>query len=69
MAGLERDTPAVTALTLHQASRVLEIGFADGTSGPLVGGAILGRLHQIVATWQLSQRAAATPAPGPEDEP
>jgi DUF971 family protein len=32
MAGLERDTPAVTALTLHQASRVLEIGFADGNA-------------------------------------
>ena len=30
MAGLAPDTPAVTALTLHQASRVLEIGFADG---------------------------------------
>ena len=32
MAGLESDTPAVTALTLHQASRVLEIGFADGNA-------------------------------------
>ena len=31
MAGLEPDTPAVTALTLHQASRALEIGFADGS--------------------------------------
>ena len=31
MAGLEPDTPAVTALTLHQASRTLEIGFADGS--------------------------------------
>ena len=30
MAGLQSDTPAVTALTLHQASRVLEIGFGDG---------------------------------------
>jgi DUF971 family protein len=30
MAGLEHDTPAATALTLHQASRVLEVGFADG---------------------------------------
>ena len=43
---------------------------AHGTaSGPLVGGVILGRVHQLVATWQLSQRAAAAPAPGPEDEP
>ena len=32
MAGLAPDTPAVTALTLHQASRVLEIGFDDGSS-------------------------------------
>jgi len=31
MAGLEPDSPAPTALTLHQASRVLEIGFADGS--------------------------------------
>ena len=31
MAGLERNTPAVTALTLHQASRLLEIGFDDGS--------------------------------------
>ena len=31
MAGLEPGTPAVTALTLHQASRVLEVGFADGS--------------------------------------
>jgi DUF971 family protein len=31
MAGLEPDTPAPTALTLHQASRVLEICFADGS--------------------------------------
>ena len=31
MAGLEPNTPAVTALTLHQASRALEIGFADGS--------------------------------------
>ena len=30
MAGLTPDTPAPTALTLHQASRVLEIDFADG---------------------------------------
>lgn len=38
-------------------------------SGPLVGGAILGRLRQLTATWQLGVRAAAVPAPGPEDEP
>ncbi len=31
MAGLEPDTPAPTAITLHQTSRVLEIGFADGS--------------------------------------
>jgi len=31
MAGLEAGTPAPTALTLHQASRVLEVGFADGS--------------------------------------
>lgn len=31
MAGLTPDTPAPTALTLHQASRVLEVGFADGS--------------------------------------
>jgi DUF971 family protein len=30
MAGLTPDTPAPTSLTLHQASRVLEVGFADG---------------------------------------
>ena len=30
MAGLERDTPQPTALTVHQASRVLEVAFADG---------------------------------------
>jgi DUF971 family protein len=30
MAGLEPSTPAPTALTVHQASRVLEVGFADG---------------------------------------
>ena len=30
MAGLDPNTPAPTALTLHQASRVLEVGFADG---------------------------------------
>jgi penicillin-binding protein 2 len=38
-------------------------------SGPLVGGAIFGRLRQLTATWQLGVRAAAAPAPGPEDEP
>ena len=30
MAGLTKDTPIPTALTLHQASRVLEIAFDDG---------------------------------------
>jgi DUF971 family protein len=30
MAGLQQDTPRPTALTLHQASRVLEVGFEDG---------------------------------------
>jgi len=30
MAGLTHDTPMPTALTVHQQSRVLEIGFADG---------------------------------------
>ncbi len=30
MAGLKKDTPAPASLTLHGASRVLEIGFADG---------------------------------------
>lgn len=30
MAGLERDTPQPTALTVHQASRVLEVSFDDG---------------------------------------
>jgi DUF971 family protein len=30
MAGLQQDTPRPTALTLHQASRVLEVGFDDG---------------------------------------
>ena len=32
MAGLRPGTPAPTALTLHQASRVLEVGFADGST-------------------------------------
>lgn len=32
MAGLERDTPKPTALTVHQASRVLEVAFSDGAS-------------------------------------
>ena len=32
MAGLTPDSPAPTALTLHQASRVLEVGFADGST-------------------------------------
>jgi Gamma-butyrobetaine hydroxylase-like, N-terminal len=31
MAGLDPGTPAATALTLHQASRMLEVGFADGS--------------------------------------
>jgi DUF971 family protein len=31
MAGLQQDTPRPTALTLHQASRVLEVGFDDGS--------------------------------------
>ncbi len=30
MAGLTRDTPTPTALTVHQASRVLEVAFDDG---------------------------------------
>ena len=30
MAGLTRETPTPTALTVHQASRVLEIHFSDG---------------------------------------
>jgi len=30
MAGLERDTPQPTALTVHQASKVLEVAFDDG---------------------------------------
>jgi DUF971 family protein len=30
MAGLERDSPTPTALTVHQSSRVLEIAFDDG---------------------------------------
>jgi DUF971 family protein len=32
MAGLTKDAPTPTALTVHQASRVLEIGFSDGRS-------------------------------------
>jgi DUF971 family protein len=32
MPGLERDPPQPTALTVHQASRVLEVAFADGAS-------------------------------------
>ena len=31
MAGLDRDTPTPTALTVHQASRVLEVAFSDGS--------------------------------------
>jgi DUF971 family protein len=30
MAGLSRDTPTPTALTLHQQSRTLEVSFSDG---------------------------------------
>jgi DUF971 family protein len=30
MAGLTQDTPKPTSLTVHQASRVLEVGFDDG---------------------------------------
>lgn len=30
MAGLDKDTPTPTALTVHQTSRVLEIAFSDG---------------------------------------
>jgi len=32
MAGLDRSTPSPTALTVHQASRVLEVSFDDGAS-------------------------------------
>jgi DUF971 family protein len=32
MAGLDRDTPQPTSLTVHQASRVLEIAFDDGAA-------------------------------------
>ena len=32
MAGLRSDTPSPQALTLHGASRVLEIGFSDGST-------------------------------------
>ena len=32
MAGLNNDTPRPTALTVHQATRVLEISFDDGAS-------------------------------------
>lgn len=32
MAGLQADTPSPTALTVHQQSRVLEIGFSDGSA-------------------------------------
>jgi DUF971 family protein len=30
MAGLKQDTPTPTAITVHQQSRVLEVGFSDG---------------------------------------
>lgn len=30
MAGLQADTPSPVAITLHQQSRVMEIGFSDG---------------------------------------
>lgn len=32
MAGLDKDTPIPTALTVHQQSRVLEISYADGAN-------------------------------------
>jgi DUF971 family protein len=32
MAGLEPNTPIPTEIKLHQTSRVMELGFADGTS-------------------------------------
>jgi DUF971 family protein len=32
MAGLTTNTPQATAITVHQQSRVLEIGFADGAA-------------------------------------
>ena len=32
MAGLDTGAPAPTALTLHEVSRVLEVGYADGRS-------------------------------------
>jgi DUF971 family protein len=32
MAGLDRNTPQPTALTVHQASRVLEVAFDDGAA-------------------------------------
>ena len=32
MAGLERNTPQPTTLTVHQASRVLEVAFDDGAA-------------------------------------
>ena len=32
MAGLRSDTPSPTSITLHGASRVLEVGFSDGTT-------------------------------------
>lgn len=32
MAGLKKSTPQPTALTVHQQSRVLEVGFADGAT-------------------------------------
>ena len=32
MAGLDRSTPLPTALTVHQASRVLEVSFDDGAT-------------------------------------
>jgi DUF971 family protein len=32
MAGLRKDTPSPQAITLHGASRVLEVGFSDGST-------------------------------------
>ena len=30
MAGLTKESPSPTAITVHQQSRVLEVGFSDG---------------------------------------
>jgi len=31
MAGLDKNTPTPESITLHQQSRVLEVGFSDGS--------------------------------------